>query len=494
MYCAKMQHFLAPMLTATSALECVTGSGSGTRFPAARGFTMVLCECTERDRNPMTSALSVVCDDSATPRKNLFCLDSACVDPATASLVHNSIASSTRRAYRGALERLDQWLNGRALEDATLAGWITELHSRGLSASTASMAVAAARFRARLSGDDGCIGENMKKNPVGPMTRRTLSGIRRSSGGRGRGQVAGVLWEEADAVVDRAIGEGTLRGMRDAALIAVGSDALLRVSEMVAIDAGDIERDPDGSAVLHIRYSKTDQDGMGATCYLGCRTLEVLDAWMASAGIGQYGDEAVFRSIRKGGTVGGRLSDRSARSIVVHRCGRGDERVSGHSLRVGSALSLARAGASLVELQQAGRWKSPEMPARYTRGESARRGPVARLRHGQSGERRMDTGDMHAGSLADKAQNSAKNSAPGGGKIPGIRVNGIKAGIAAALREICWQTAFCLAVSPPLGHPHLPGTQESTARWERLSNSYSGSSPDDFGLPGMPLAAGIPSG
>ncbi len=39
-------------------------------------------------------------------------------------------------------------------------------------------------------------------------------------------------------------------------------------------------------------------------------------------------------------------------------------RVSGHSLRVSSAQSLATAGASLVEMQQGGRWKPPAMPAR----------------------------------------------------------------------------------------------------------------------------------
>ena len=33
-------------------------------------------------------------------------------------------------------------------------------------------------------------------------------------------------------------------------------------------------------------------------------------------------------------------------------------RVSGHSLRVGRAQSLAAGGASLVELQTAGRWQS----------------------------------------------------------------------------------------------------------------------------------------
>ncbi len=53
-----------------------------------------------------------------------------------------------------------------------------------------------------------------------------------------------------------------------------------------------------------------------------------------------------------------------------------------HSLRVGAAQSLAAAGAGLVEMQTAGRWESPAMPARYARGQLAARGAVARLRHG----------------------------------------------------------------------------------------------------------------
>ena len=36
--------------------------------------------------------------------------------------------------------------------------------------------------------------------------------------------------------------------------------------------------------------------------------------------------------------------------------------VSGHSLRVGGAQSLAAAGASVVEMQTAGRWQSPRCP------------------------------------------------------------------------------------------------------------------------------------
>ena len=57
-------------------------------------------------------------------------------------------------------------------------------------------------------------------------------------------------------------------------------------------------------------------------------------------------------------------------------------RVSGHSLRIGAAQSLAERDVSLAELQRAGRWKSPAMPGYYVRGQEASRGAVARLRGG----------------------------------------------------------------------------------------------------------------
>ena len=58
-------------------------------------------------------------------------------------------------------------------------------------------------------------------------------------------------------------------------------------------------------------------------------------------------------------------------------------RVSGHSLRVDGAQSLAAGGASIVEMQTAGRWQSPAMPGHYARGQLAARGAVARVRYGR---------------------------------------------------------------------------------------------------------------
>ena len=57
--------------------------------------------------------------------------------------------------------------------------------------------------------------------------------------------------------------------------------------------------------------------------------------------------------------------------------------ISGHSLRVGSAVSLAQAGATVVDMQVAGRWKSSQMLAHYAKAELAERGAIARFKDGK---------------------------------------------------------------------------------------------------------------
>lgn len=52
-------------------------------------------------------------------------------------------------------------------------------------------------------------------------------------------------------------------------------------------------------------------------------------------------------------------------------------RYGGHSPRVGMAQDLASAGIELPALMNAGRWKSPQMPALYTRKLKAKDNAVA---------------------------------------------------------------------------------------------------------------------
>ena len=96
-------------------------------------------------------------------------------------LAQASVSPHTRRAYAGALRRLDAWLGGRELDDARLAAYLAELFEAGRAAASAAMAVAAARLRAKLAG---------QPDPAGPATGRVLAGFRRRSADRGRGQAA----------------------------------------------------------------------------------------------------------------------------------------------------------------------------------------------------------------------------------------------------------------------------------------------------------------
>ena len=287
---------------------------------------------------------------------------------AAAKLERASMSGNTRRCYALALRGFE--VSGHPETDAGVAAYLGELYEAGLSAAAATMAVAALRFRARLEG---------RASPVGASSGRALAGFRRLAAGRGCGRVDGVSWEEADRACELAERSGGLAGLRDAALIGVASDALLRVSEIGALDVADV--DPAGQTV-RIRRSKTDQEGAGAVQFIGQPTAVRVEAWLLGAGLSEG---PLFRGLFKSGRLrGGRLSETTVRRIIIRRAREAGVagRVSGHSLRVGGAQSLASGGATLVEMQLAGRWLSPVMPGRYAQGQRAKLGAVARLRYG----------------------------------------------------------------------------------------------------------------
>ena len=80
-----------------------------------------------------------------------------------------------------------------------------------------------------------------------------------------------------------------------------------------------------------------------------------------------------------------RLHPHSARRIIKKRAADAgvDGFISGHSLRVGSAVSLAQAGATVVDMQVAERWKSSQMPAHYAKAELVERSAIARFKDGK---------------------------------------------------------------------------------------------------------------
>ena len=288
----------------------------------------------------------------------------------TESLIKASVAENTLKAYQRALQSLTNWLAGKTLSDALLANYITELHRSDKSPATIAQAVAAVKWQFKHQSQESI---NL------PITQATLAGIRREGKDRGRGQVDGLIWQDVERVCIYAETEGTLAGLRDAAMIRLMSDCLLRISEVVAVNIGDLK-----DRTLTVRASKTDQEGEGETLYVCEATRNVLTQYRETAGITRG---ALFRHIRRGDNIQPtRLHPHSARRIIKKRAADAGVEgfISGHSLRVGSAVSLAQAGATVVDMQVAGRWKSSQMPAHYAKAELAERGAIARFKDGKS--------------------------------------------------------------------------------------------------------------
>ena len=172
------------------------------------------------------------------------------------------------------------------------------------------------------------------------------------------------------------------RGLRNRALLAVAYDTLCRRSELAALDRADLEVGPQGDGTLAIRRSKTDQEGVGMVRYLAADTIREVQAWLAASKIE---DGSLFRSVSKGGTIGGAIDSGDvprifkAMALAAGVAPQDVARISGHSSRVGAAQDMVRHGVELPAVMQAGGWKTAEMVGRYTRRLDARRGGAAKL-------------------------------------------------------------------------------------------------------------------
>ena len=156
------------------------------------------------------------------------------------------------------------------------------------------------------------------------------------------------------------------RGLVDIALIGIMRDCLLRRSEAAAVQWNHITSDEDGTGRLFVGTSKTDQEGEGTLLFISGQTMQDLAAIKPE----KAGDKLVFGLHPK--SIGRRLA-------AAARAAGANGAFSGHSARVGMARDLARAGEELPALMTAGRWKGPEMVARYIAHERAGRGAEARF-------------------------------------------------------------------------------------------------------------------
>ncbi len=319
------------------------------------------------------------------------------------SLVQGSVAPSTFRLYRKAWLRFTSWLESDGpgslenLDDEVFAQWLAVLFADGLAPASIRAYSAGVKFILEFAG---------RPSPAGFLSKRVLARIGREGRDRGRGQAAGVKWNDAQRLARKLAmtpnAHAPSASLRDRAAISLASDCLLRVSELQAANVGDLQFESDGSGgLLLVRSLKTDQSGQGRELYFGQGTFQALSEWLRRLGdavgdrslkvghqFGLHPGQPVFTRVYRGDSIkADRVSSRRLQEVLkaamaAHLPDDGRRR-SSHSFRIGTAQSLAEKGGSLVDLQTAGRWKDPAMPAHYARGEIARKGAVARLLHGR---------------------------------------------------------------------------------------------------------------
>ena len=272
------------------------------------------------------------------------------VPPAAERLIRDSTAANTRRAYAGALARLDAHLGARPLDDAALAEYLGVLDADGKAPASASLVVAAVRFRAKLHG---------QPDPVGPIADRAHKGFRREGRNeRGRGQAPAL---DLDAIAEIA---GQCKPL-DRAIVLVTFQACLRRSEAAALEWRDVETAATPGALrIHVRISKTNQEG--------APDVRLIKDGAARALLAIRPDDADPRA-----SVFGRSPQSIGRRISA-AARRAGYRATAHSLRVTYASELTRLGASTAEVMNAGGWKTASMAAHYSAGIAAESNATAK--------------------------------------------------------------------------------------------------------------------
>ena len=290
--------------------------------------------------------------------------------------VLHAMNDNTRRTYTGALQRLQDWLDGRRLTDERLAEWIQDMARRGCGAASAIQCVAAVRYFARHHG---------YRSPNGVRTAAAIARMRTRNAGRRRGQFPCATRSDVDTLFATALeprthsggqresaGHAKRRGLFELALIAVLYMGALRVAEAASLRWNNVTDAEDGNGVLiWLRRSKSNPYGAESDVrFLKGVLANALRQWRVESGTN---DDASFVF---GGLTPATLS---RRLIAAVRAAGIKKRLTAHSFRVGLAVELTRLGASMQEIMHAGNWKSPTMVSHYSAAARAEGGAVGRL-------------------------------------------------------------------------------------------------------------------
>ena len=245
-------------------------------------------------------------------------------------LLQGAYAQSTIDAYYRDFCVFVQWCEKRRInplpcEVRLVASFLDDQSKTKAAATVRRHAVSIGKIHRLLNFDDPTKEE---------VVRLALRRAHRSAVAPQR-QSLGLTREDVNAIV--AIRHRSLRHLRDAAMISVGFDGLMRRSEIVALRVSDVEWIDVGSARVIVRRGKTDQLARGRVVWLTSSSMQVLNEWMEARDGGRfifgpvYGDVVIDRSLNP--VSAQRAIKRCLQEIGRDKC----HCYTGHALRVGAA-------------------------------------------------------------------------------------------------------------------------------------------------------------
>ena len=219
-----------------------------------------------------------------------------------------------------------------------LRSYLASLYERGLARTTAARKLAALRAFYRYLGQIGAVARDPARTLRTPRTPQRIP--------------QRLETEEVEALL-HAPDPATARGRRDLALLELLYGTGVRVSELVGLDLADLNA---GSRIVRV----LGKGGKERVVPFGEVAADALRSWLAArpelaaaaGGGGGNGGSALFLNAR-----GGRLSDRSVRTIVRRYLGEaGIAHLAGqatpHTLRHAFATHLLDRGADLRAIQE----------------------------------------------------------------------------------------------------------------------------------------------
>ena len=157
------------------------------------------------------------------------------------------------------------------------------------------------------------------------------------------------------------------RGLADQVMLRLGYETMRRRAELCHFRFDDLEQLPSGKAGIRMRFSKTDQLGVGKLIPVSPTLRDLLLVWGNEVGARGY----VLRSLSRPLDPESPLAPSQINLRLRHlQAAAGLELggwLSGHSFRVGAALDLLEIGMSIEKIMLRGGWRAESTVIRYLR-------------------------------------------------------------------------------------------------------------------------------